>query len=314
MPKTTLQRMALLALIAVLAAAALAAPAGAKTNVVVGMGEQHVKVFKQSKYRALKIKQVRYFIRWDAMRVRYAREQADAYIAAAKKAGTKVYLHLSSNDLRYRKAKLPSIKTFNKWVGRLVKHYRALGVRDWGVWNEANHKSQPTYKSPKRAAQYFVAFRKLCKGCTIVALDVLDQPKFLTYVDSFYRALPASQRKYASIVGLHNYGDTNYYRSTSTRAVIAGVRKYNKKATFWMTETGGIVNFGKRLKCNTKRAAKAINYMFKLAKDYRPIKRLYNYNYYGTSCRGFDSGIMTKGGKARAGYYAFKKGAKAFGR
>ncbi len=185
---------------------------------------------------------------------------------------------------------------------------------DWGVWNEANHKSQPTYKSPKRAAQYFVAFRKLCKGCTIVALDVLDQPNFLTYVDSFYRALPRSQRKHASIVGLHNYGDTNYYRSTSTKAVIAAVRKYNKRATFWMTETGGIVNFGKRLKCNTKRAAKAIKYMFKLAKDFRPIKRLYNYNYYGTSCKGFDSGIMTKGGKARRGYYAFKKGARSFAR
>jgi hypothetical protein len=311
MPKTA-QRTALLALMALVLAAALAAPASAKTNVIVGMGEQHTKVFKQSKYKALKIKRVRYFIRWDAMKVRYARQNADAYVAAAKKAGTRVYMHLSSNDLRYRRAKLPSIKTFNKWVGRLVKHYRALGVRDWGVWNEANHKSQPTYKSPKRAAQYFVAFRKLCKGCTIVALDVLDQPRFLNYVDSFYRALPRSQRKYASIVGLHNYGDTNFYRATSTRAVITAVRKYNKRATFWMTETGGIVNFGKRLPCNTKRAAKAINYMFKLAKDYRPIKRLYNYNYYGTSCRGFDSGIMTRGGKARSGYYAFKKGMKGF--
>jgi hypothetical protein len=60
--------------------------------------------------------------------------------------------------------------------------------------------------------------------------------------------------------------------------------------------------------CNTKRAAKAINYMFKLAKDYRPIKRLYNYNYYGTSCRGFDSGIMTRGGKARSGYTRSRRG------
>ena len=61
MPKTA-QRTALLALIALVLAAALAAPASAKTNVIVGMGEQHTKVFKQSKYKALKIKRVRYVV------------------------------------------------------------------------------------------------------------------------------------------------------------------------------------------------------------------------------------------------------------
>jgi hypothetical protein len=152
------------------------------------------------------------------MKVSYARRNADAYVAAAKKAGTRVYMHLSSNDLRYRKAKLPSIKTFNKWVGRLVKHYRALGVRDWGVWNEANHKSQPTYKSPKRAAQYFVAFRKLCKAARSSRSTSSTSPGSSTTSTRSYRALPKSQRKYASIVGLHNYGDTNFYRATSTRA------------------------------------------------------------------------------------------------
>jgi hypothetical protein len=308
----TVQRIALLALVAAVVAAALAAPAGAKTNVIVGMGDQHAKLFKQSRYKGLKIKSVRYFIRWDAMKVRYARELGDQYVAAARRAGTRVFMHISSNDLRYRRARLPSLPTFRREVGKLVKHYRALGVTEWGVWNEANHKSQPTYRSPKRAAQYFVEFRKLCKGCTIVALDVLDQPKFLDYVNAFYRSMSASNRRAASIVGLHNYGDTNYSRATSTRAVITAVRKFNRQATFWMTETGGIVNFGKRLKCNTKRAAKAVAYMFKLAKDFRPVKRVYNYNWYGTSCKGFDAGLMTKSGKPRAGYYTFKKLAAGF--
>jgi hypothetical protein len=311
MPKTA-QRTALLTLIVALLTATAAAPAGAKTNVIVGMGEQHVKVFKQARYKSLKLKQVRYFIRWDAMKVRYARELGDQYVAAAKRAGSRVYMHISSNDLRYRRAKLPSLRTYRREVGKLVKHYRALGVKDWGVWNEANHKSQPTYRSPKRAAQYFVEFRKVCKGCNIVALDVLDQPRFLDYVDAFYKSLSRANRRAASIVGLHNYGDTNYYRATSTKAVIAAVRKYNKKATFWMTETGGIVNFGKRLPCNTKRAAKAVAYMFQLAKDYKPVKRLYNYNYYGANCKGFDAGLMTKGGKPRAAYYTFKKYAARF--
>lgn len=311
MPKT-LQRTALIALIVALLTAAAAAPAGAKTNVIVGMGDQHAKLFKQSRYKSLKLKQVRYFIRWDAMKVRYARELGDQYVAAARRAGTRVYMHISTNDLRYRKARLPSLRTFRREVGKLVKHYRALGVRDWGVWNEANHKSQPTYRSPRRAAQYFTEFRKLCKGCTIVALDVLDQPGFLDYTNAFYRALSPANRRAATIVGLHNYGDTNYSRATSTRAVITTVRRWNRRATFWMTETGGIVNFGKRLKCSTKRAARAVAYMFNLAKDYKPVKRLYNYNWYGANCQGFDAGLMTKGGRPRAGYYTFKRYAAGF--
>ena len=36
----------------------------------------------------------------------------------------------------------------------LVRRYRPLGVREWGAWNEVNHKTQPTWKSPKRAAQF----------------------------------------------------------------------------------------------------------------------------------------------------------------
>ena len=48
-------------------------------------------------------------------------------------------------------------------------------MTEWGSWNEANHKTQPTSKSPRSAAQFYGQMRKLCTGCTIVALDVLDQ-------------------------------------------------------------------------------------------------------------------------------------------
>ena len=69
---------------------------------------------------------------------------------------------------------LPSAATYRREVGRLVRTLRPLGVREWGVWNEANHPSQPTWRHPERAAAYFTAMRSICRGCTIVALDVLD--------------------------------------------------------------------------------------------------------------------------------------------
>jgi hypothetical protein len=299
-----------------LLAAVATAPAEAKTRVAVGMGDQSPAMFSSKDFKALKIKKVRYFLRWDARKVAYARQGADQYIRAARKAGVKVFLHISTNDYRKRKAKLPSLKKYKKEVGWIVKRYRKRGVREFGVWNEANHYTQPTYRSPKRAAQYFLAMRKMCKGCTIVALDVLDQPGVESYIRRFYRSLGKNRLK-AGLVGIHNYGDTNRFRVSGTRDILKEVRKHNRRAKFWFTETGGIVNLGKSFKCSTKRAAKAINYMFRLAKRYRrDVTRLYAYNFYGTkpSCNNFDSGLVAWNGKKRKGYKTFKTGARKFTR
>ena len=60
-------------------------------------------------------------------------------------------------------------------------------VKSYAPWNEANHVSQPTSKSPKRAAQYYDVLRKKCKGCKVLAADVLDQSNVTTWLNSFIR-------------------------------------------------------------------------------------------------------------------------------
>ncbi|MFL5846285.1 MAG: hypothetical protein ACJ762_16480 [Solirubrobacteraceae bacterium] len=294
-----------------------ASTAGAKTNVAVGIGDQSSAMFAAKDFKALKVKKVRYFIRWDAMKVGYARKAADAYVAAAKKAHVRVFMHISTNDYRPRKGHLPSVKEYRRYVGNIVKRYHAKGVREFGVWNEANHYSQPTYKNPKRAAQYFRIMRSKCKKCTIVALDILDQPNMESYIRRFYKALKPSERRAANLIGIHNYGDTNRHRTSGTRRIIAETRKHNRKAKFWFTETGGLVNLGKSFKCSTTRAAKALKYMFTLARKYKSsVSRLYAYNFYGTkpSCNGFDSGLVAYNGKKRKGYTVFKTEARKFAR
>jgi hypothetical protein len=302
---------------ALLVTAALAGPAEAKTRVAIGLGDQSAAIFKAKRFKALHVKKVRYFLRWDAMRVGYARRAADHYIAAARKAGVRVFLHVTTNDYRHRKAKLPSVKAYKRYVGNLVKRYRKRGVREFGVWNEANHFSEPTYKNPRRAAQFFHVMRIKCRGCTIVALDVLDQTGTQSYIRRFYRALGPSDRRAARLVGIHNYGDTNRHRVSGTRDIIRAVRKHNRRAAFWFTETGGIVNLGRSFRCSTRRAANALKYMFTLARKYRrSVTRLYAYNYFGTkpSCTGFDSGLVNYQGKPRAGYRVFRSRARAFAR
>lgn len=300
--------------------AGLAAPAAqSKIRVAVGMGDQAPRLFTAKKFKALKIKKVRYFIRWDAAKKanRYAIQNADKYVAAARRARAEVFFHISTNNYEPRQAKLPSVKQYRKWVGKIVRRYRARGVRTWGVWNEANHYTQPTYRNPKRAGQFFKAMRLMCRGCKIVALDVLDQRGSESYIRRFYRKLSPTLRRRANLVGIHNYADTNRFRTTGTKDIIEAVKRHNPRANFWLTETGGIVNLGRSFPCSTTRAAKAVRYMFGLAKRYRrDIDRIYAYNFFGTkpSCNDFDAGLLTWNGKKRKGYGVFKFQSRKFTR
>ena len=326
-PKTLIA--ALVTVIALLATPALAS---AKINVAVGIGDQAETIFDQKNFKALKIKKVRYFIRWNAIDNPGQLALADAYVNNAKAAGARVLMHISSDvliraadakRLRKKAAKLPSVKQYRRKVGALIARYGGKEL-DWGVWNEMNHDTQPTYRSPARAAQFFLAMRGMCKGCTIVAADILDQGGATRYLGRFFKALKG-KRRLVKVVGIHNYSDTNRYRSSGTRAIIRTVNRYNRRAQVWLTETGGVVKFGRSFPCNPKkpgkaerRQARAVKYMFKLTRLFRAdIKRLYIYNYTGAGCGRkirFDAGLTRPNGKARPAYAVVKKALRDFKR
>ena len=297
----------------------IAAPtqALAKTHVAVGIGDQSPAMFSSPAWKALHLKKTRYFLPWNSIHDKGQLANADAFVKAAKKAHVRVLMHVGTDNYASKKAKLPSVSAYKKDVKRLVSRYKKLGVKEWGVWNEANHASQPTYKSPKRAAQYFTAMRSICSGCTIVALDVLDQKGVATYIKKWYAAVPKSSRKYAKIVGIHNYSDVNRKRSSGTKTIINAVHKADTVDTdFWLTETGALVSFGGSFPCSESRAKSRMTYMFTLAKKYRKdITRLYSYNWQGTDCTNrFDAGLVHPDGSTRPSYDAFKKGAASFTR
>lgn len=293
----------------------LPAVGAAKTRVAVGLGDQHASTFSAPAFRALNVRKARYFIRWDAAKVPSALAAADAYVQAARAAHVRVLLHFSTNTFAHRKARLPSVRSYRRYVGRLVRRYRAMGVRDFGVWNEENHVSQPTYRSAGRAAQFYRALRGMCRGCTIVALDVLDQRGVQGYIGRWFRALPRSYRSRNVIIGIHNYSDTNRLRSTGTSRIIRTARAYNRHAQFWLTETGGVVKFGRAWPCSERRAASRIAYMFRLARKFRrSVKRLYAFSWTGNNCQGFDAGLVRQDGSLRPGYRTFKSRARSFTR
>jgi hypothetical protein len=298
------------ALLLALLACALAAPAaGARIPIRVGIGDQGTAMFDQPAFQRAKFERTRYFIPWNAMDDAAQLQRAETYVRAARDHGFQVLLHISTDDLRTKRATLPSVNAYRSKVGRLVRHFRSLGVRDFGTWNEANHASQPTFRSPTRAAAFFREMYRMVKGscpsCGVIALDVLDQTGVERYMKTFFAHLSPTFRRRATIVGIHNYGDVNRRRTTFTRNIIHLTHRYNRTAKFWFTETGGIVNFGRSFPCNTTRAAHRLKDMFSLARTYRTsgVQRIYVYNWTGAGCAArFDAGLTAPDGTPRAGY------------
>jgi putative glycosyl hydrolase len=209
---------------------------------------------------------------------------------------------------RVKKCRAPSQKAYASAVKRFIKTYR--WVKTYSVWNEVNHHSQPTYRNPRLAAKYYLTMRKVAKGKTIVALDVLDQSDAGSYLRSFLRFTHNKGR----IFGLHNYEDVNYHRSRGLKAVLRVA-----PGEVWLTETGGIVKFKPHFPRNVSRAARAINLMFRQANFYNKrrhgmrsrVTRVYDYRWFGDkrSAR-FDAGLVEPDGTARKTLTAFKRGIK----
>jgi len=257
MQRLRLPLRALLAtLVAVLGSSLLLTSAAqAKSSIKVAIGDQSPAMFSDPNYKSLGLKRTRYFIPWNAMRDSYQLQRATQFVDAARANRVSVLLHVSTDNFELKKAKLPSVKQYRTEVKKLIAYFKPRGVREWGVWNEANHASQPTYKNPKRAGQFFQEMYRACKGCTIVALDVLDQGGVDSYQKRWYRSLSKTWRNRAKIVGIHNYGDVNRKRTTYTAKMIKASRAYKRNTKFWFTETGGLVEFSTSFKCSTDRAA-----------------------------------------------------------
>jgi hypothetical protein len=303
---------------AVLIAAVFAAPAQA--NFAVGMADQHAAMFDNKNFQALKIKRIRYLVAYDWYKIGWQRAEVDDFMKRSQAAGADVLVHFTSrrgcyNNGRYSKRKAcraPSVATYKSSFKRFQKLYP--WVKTYGAWNEANHESQPVANNPKRAAQYFLAARSLCRSCKIVALDVLDQKNMASYVNSFKRY---DQGK-ARIWGLHNYGDVNRKRTSGTRDLLRIT-----PGEVWLTETGGILKFGGAFPRSLSRQARATKYMFSMVSKYDSrqsglrgrITRLYNYQWTGAkrSAR-FDAGLVNPNGSQRPAYRQFKKSAKRFAR
>jgi hypothetical protein len=280
--------------IAALLMPALTAPATSAAYKI-GIGDQHAQTFHDPLFHDLGFRYVRLIVPWDALRHGDQTAEVDAWLTNARASGAKPFI--AFNHSRINPRQLPSTSQFRTQFKAFRNRYP--WVREFSPWNEVNHQSQPTFRKPKAAAKFYNVVRGACRGCTIVAADVLDQGGLERYLRTFKRFARGTPRLW----GLHNYSDTNRFRNRGTKSLLRAVR-----GTIWMTETGGVVKFADVFPYNEQRAARATKYMFRLARSSRRIKRLYIYSWLGEQPGArFDAGLVGPDSRPRPAYYVVKR-------
>jgi hypothetical protein len=272
--------------------------------VLVGIGDQNIHMFQDKRFTKLDLDLTRLALPWDWYRNPSYITFLDQWVAATRVAGVRPLIAFNRNWRRngdhYRPPRGLVRKSFRLFRARYPD------IRDFTAWNEANHTTQPTSKSPRLAARYYNALRRECpRKCTIVAADVLDTNDMLGWIKKFKHYAPK-----ARLWGLHSYKDPNNGTTWHIRQFMRTV-----KGTVWLTETGGI----KRLKpvkgsktrgrFNTlKGQATAVRRVYKLAHSYKRIKRIYFYQWKQDRKARWDSAFTDYKGHVRPALRALRSG------
>jgi hypothetical protein len=270
-----------------------------------GVSDQQATTFTNPLFDALKFRSARVITSYDVMDSPADLAHAQAWIAGARAKNQRILVHFERSHRAGRERRLPSVAEYKREITKF--HAAFPDVKEIGVWNEVNRcqsrtrvAGQPTCGKEKRLASYFKAARQVFRasGTRIVALDVLDEQNVSKTV-SVIRRFKRFAGSRATILGFHNYSDTNRFSTTRTRRVLAAWR-----GQVWLTETGGIVKLGRSLRTSTSRAAKALGCMFTLAKSNGRIARLYVYQFNPahSASDDFDAGLINRDGTIRPGY------------
>jgi hypothetical protein len=265
----------------------------------IGISDQKPGMWQDPRFQRLGIEHVRLLVAYDTVLERDF-SYYDQWMNAAGTRGADVLLTINHHSRHANR--LPTLGQYRRTVRILRQRYP--WVKSWSAWNEANHQSQPTYRRPRRAAQYYNVMRAECKGCKVVAADVLDQSNMLGWIAKFKR-----HAKKPRIWGLHNYQDSNHFRplnATGTKQLLRAV-----KGEVWLTEAGGIVRFSTRYpggKRGERRAARAVKHTFAVARSSRRVKRVYLYHWDADRrFKTWDSAFVAANGRARPALEVLRK-------
>ncbi len=281
--------------------------ARAATAFQVGVGDEHAKMFANPLWQQLHTKIVRYIAPYDAAVRGDGLAKAREWIHAAEAQHQQVLVAFYHSE--HTPTVLPSVATYQRDVKKFVKLFPR--VHQYQSYDEANRGNVAgAFSSPSAtlAARYYQALLRSCTyRCTVIGLDVLDANNIsptLQYIAEFKREIGRLRTIMPKIWGLHDYADVNRFESWRTKEIDRALG-----GQVWLTETGGIVQFGggfpNRGGSGLTRAANVVKYVFAVGRSQSQITRLYLYNWTGgTASTRFDAGLMNAREQPRAGYVA----------
>ena len=205
-----------------------------------GIGDEKTEMFTNPLWQQLHTRITRYIVPYDAAVRPYSLRLATAWIRAAEAQNQQILIAFYHSE--YTATRMPSVATYQSDVKKFIALFP--NVRQYQPWNETNRGNvarQFDSPSPKAAAEYYKALKAVCKGCTVLGLDILDQNNIqptLRYISQFKREIGHLKAPMPGLWGLHNYSDTNRFSSSRTRAILRAV-----PGKVWLTETGGLVQF-----------------------------------------------------------------------
>ena len=280
----------LLALLVALLVAPTAANAMLRPGDI-GIADQKADMFSDPRFLELGIKRARIDLAYDVLLDSAQTAELDQWMAAAQADGVQVLVTFDRSRRPGRKSFRPDTYSLVKQFNRLRARYPF--VKEWVTWNEPNLSQTPT-----RTARQWLALRKACPTCTVVAADLVDRPNLGRWAKAFVKAA----HRQPPVWGLHNYADANQYTPRATKTLLKAV-----KGKIWFTETGGVVrrNNGSNVKYRGEsltHAAKAVSYIFtKLARLSSRIQRVYLFHWNGRNSS-WDSALISPNGSERPAF------------
>jgi hypothetical protein len=207
------------------AAATRTPTAHAASTYLTGIGDESAEMFTDPNWLQLKTKIARYIAPYDAVAHSFSLDKAKVWIKAAEAAHEQVLVAFYHSE--YTPTKMPSVATYQKDVQKFIKDFPH--VKQYQSWDEANRgniKGVLASPSASAAARYYQALIRVCKGCTVLGLDILDADNIsptLQYIAEFKKEIGKLRTVMPKIWGLHNYSDINRLESWRTRDLISAL-------------------------------------------------------------------------------------------
>ena len=266
------------------------------TGPLLGIADQKPATFADQLFRKLGVARARLNTPWNSISTEPSR--LNQWLSAARADGVEplvAFERSRGSQCPAQPCSLPNVTEYSKAITAFHKRYPWVHVLQ--PWNEANSSTQPTGKHPERAAAYYEAVKRICPGCTITAADVLDGSNLARWLTRFRAAVQGTP---TPLWGLHNYSDTNRFRTEGTKRMLSLV-----PGEVWFTEAGGIVSFTtadgrSAFPFDEARAARAVRFLFKLGRLSPRITRIYIYQWkIDFPGNRFDAGLLATNGKPR---------------